>query len=71
MIRQENIASLSGESVQYKQKDIIVGGCKVTLNFLPESNRAAIDTVKKMLLSSQYVGVPKSQNNRVDLGSKL
>jgi len=38
--------------------EISIKGCKVTLNFLPESNGKAIDTVKKMLISS----VPEQQN---------
>lgn len=33
---------------------LTVNGCKVSLNFLPESNGKTIDTVKKMLVSSQY-----------------
>ena len=33
---------------------LTTNGCKVSLNFLPESNGETINTVKKMLLSSQY-----------------
>ena len=32
--------------------EIFIKGCKVTLNFIPESNGNAIDTVKKILISS-------------------
>jgi len=31
---------------------VSINGCKVTLNFLPESNGKTIDAVKKMLSSS-------------------
>ena len=31
---------------------VSIKGCEVVLNFLPESNRRTIDTVKKMLISS-------------------
>ena len=37
-----------------KTNTISIKGCKVTLNFLPESNGKSIDTVKKILTSSQY-----------------
>ena len=37
---------------------ITVNGCSVTLNFLPDSGGNVIDTVKKMLISSQYQDVP-------------
>jgi len=35
-----------------------VNGCKITLNFLPDSNGKTIDTVKKILVSSQYQSIP-------------
>ena len=37
---------------------VSIKGCKVTLNFLPESNEKTIDTVKKILISS----VPEQKN---------
>jgi len=33
-------------------KEFTIKGCKVTLNFLPESNGKTIDTVKNILTSS-------------------
>ena len=36
---------------------VSIKGCKVTINFLPESNGKTIDTVKKMLISS----IPKQK----------
>ena len=42
---------------------ISIKGCKVTLNFLSESNGKTIDTVKKMLISS----MPEQQQ---DISSK-
>jgi len=39
-------------------KVIFAKGCKVTLNFLPESNGKTIETVKKILVSS----IPGYQN---------
>ena len=40
------------------RREMNINGCKVTLNFLPESNGKSINTVKKMLLSSQYPDIP-------------
>ena len=50
-----NIFKTSGE--------VSIKGCKVTMNFLPESNGKTIDTIKKMLLSS----MPEKQQ---DISSK-
>ena len=42
----------------FKTSDAVsISGCKVTLNFLPESNGKTIDTVKKILISS----IPEEQ----------
>jgi len=38
--------------------EVLIKGCKVTLNFLPESNGKTIDTVKKMLISA----MPEQKN---------
>jgi len=40
---------------------LIVNGCKVTLNFQPKSNGETIDTVKKILISSQHHDIPYIQ----------
>ena len=45
-------------------EEISVKGCKVTLHFLPESNGKTLDTVKKILTSSQYI------DNITDKGDK-
>jgi len=34
--------------------ELILNGCKITLNFLPESDGEAIDSVKKILSSPQH-----------------
>jgi len=44
-------------------KVLIIKGCQVSLNFLPESNGETIDTVKKMLISSQYQNISGKISN--------
>jgi len=49
-------------------------GCDVTLRFSHDSNSNAIDTVKKILISSsqEYRDISSKQNKKiVDYGSKL
>jgi len=38
-------------------EEITIGGCKVTLYFLPESDGKALDTVKKILTSSGQINI--------------
>ena len=45
---------------------VSINGCKVTLNFLPESNGKAMDTVKKILISS----IPEEQKQEQKITSK-
>lgn len=55
---QDNIADFDSFD-----KVLIIKGCKVSLNFLPESNEVTIDTVKKMLISSQYQNISGKISN--------
>ena len=44
-------STIKGE--RFSGQETTINGCKVTLNFLPESNGETIDVVKKILLASQ------------------
>jgi hypothetical protein len=59
-------ASKEGSSISQGKEKVFTpfgevlteNGCKVTLNFLPKSNGEAIETVKKILISSQHQEIP-------------
>ena len=45
------VATMNDSKTTKTAQAITIKGCKVILNFLPESNGKAIDAVKKMLVS--------------------
>jgi hypothetical protein len=60
MMTQESIFPKQEEQISKEQTQIrlTVDGCPVKLNFAPKSEKAAIEDIKRMILT----GMPKVQN---------
>ena len=44
---------------EHQCKEITINRCKVVLNFIPESNKRAIERVRSILLSEYYRDIPR------------
>ena len=59
MIKKDNGITQSKKKIFKPYGEVlIVNDCKIILNFLPKSNSETIDTVKKILVSSQHQDIP-------------
>jgi hypothetical protein len=59
MTNNSNSILLDNEKIINTPKwEMTVNGCKVTLNFLSESNGKSVDTAMKILIPSHYQDIP-------------